>query len=534
MIIKKPYGFMIKHFKIINAILIVLMVIVERYISKVHSFISAFCSSNYVTSETELVANYMSPICYIAIAILIIGNIIILFLMNSKKKPTLTYIITTIYYILMFILYALCGYLLSMINAVTVSTVMSDLLRDLTFLGGFPAYILIIITFLNAIGFDIKRFRFTNNLDLRITEDDDEEIELKLGNNDYGSNKKRLIRTVRELKYYYLENRFALNIIIVALFVLLFGGLYLSVGAVNQRYNRNQTFSIDTFDITLKNSYLTDFDYQGNYIDDDKVYLTTTIHVKNNYNYDKVVDPSYFRLEIGNKTIYPSYDKSLNFKDLGVTYNGRALKKGEENDFVFAFELDKKDIKSTYKLKILNSLKSKKLKIISNYKILTIRPNNIINKKGIEEQQINKPFLLAENYFGQTNYKLKSIIIDKKYSYKYKTCTSSNYCYENTRTILPSNNTALVIISDEIKWDESCYYYLNKLSDIYTDFGLLYYEYTSPDGTTKTYNTRMTNVTPSSLNDIKIYEVPKLVASSKNIRLTLNIRNRIVSINDIN
>ena len=101
--------------------------------------------------------------------------------MKYKKKPKTIYIITTIGYLLMVILLAfLNGYLSSLsmevINAKTIR-----FYRDTISFTMLYQYIIIIIMIIRGLGFDIKKFNFTKDIqELNIEDIDSEEVEVNI------------------------------------------------------------------------------------------------------------------------------------------------------------------------------------------------------------------------------------------------------------------------------------------------------------------------------------------------------------------
>ena len=102
MILKKPYAFLIKHFKIIHLILLVITSYIAYRFNKILDFFSSYNKSSILVPENAA-HNYISFILFIAIIIVIIFGIIMYRLMKKKHKPSSFYLATIIYYILLFI-----------------------------------------------------------------------------------------------------------------------------------------------------------------------------------------------------------------------------------------------------------------------------------------------------------------------------------------------------------------------------------------------------------------------------------------------
>ena len=144
-------------------------------------------------------------------------------------------------------------------------------------------------------------------MDLQITDEDEEEVELKFLKND-GVAKRNIVHSLRELKYYALENKGIFTLIGIILGIVIIVALYMEFEVYNKRYNLYQAFALDSFTMTMKESYLTNVDYSGKEIEEGKYFLAIKIAI-----YNKTLDPASvskenFRIYFDDEIIYPSYD----------------------------------------------------------------------------------------------------------------------------------------------------------------------------------------------------------------------------------
>ena len=96
MILRKPYGFLIKHFKIIHLILTVAYIYLAIKVNNLLKYYNNFISGKESKlNAIKLITNYY----LIAIIASIIICLIIYALMRYKKKPKLLYFILIILYI---------------------------------------------------------------------------------------------------------------------------------------------------------------------------------------------------------------------------------------------------------------------------------------------------------------------------------------------------------------------------------------------------------------------------------------------------
>ena len=96
MVLRKPYKFLIKHFRFIHLILALLS---TYLLTKTYSLWNFF--KEYVNSSSPIVPSgtsneYFSGSMILACILVVVGSIIILVLMRMKKKPVMYYLFSII------------------------------------------------------------------------------------------------------------------------------------------------------------------------------------------------------------------------------------------------------------------------------------------------------------------------------------------------------------------------------------------------------------------------------------------------------
>lgn len=530
MIIRKPYGFLIKNFKLINLILVIPMLYIALKFGDIATFFSDFVSNDYKTIEAQIAGNYITILTFISLIFLILVNIIIYLLMRSKRKTTTYYTINIIYYILLLILTIVFYSVMSEIEIGSkLNSTLVDFVRDISRIITLPSYALIFMNISKGVGFNFKTLKFDNNLNLRVTEEDEEEIEIKLTDNNHVL-RKNVVHTIRELRYYFLENKLIISLISIFVLVIFAVGMYMHFGVYNKSYDVNQAFALDSFTLTLKDSYLTDVDYSGNEIAKDKYFLAIKLSIHNKNSEPIALDSSNFKIFFDNKSAFPSFDRSSRFIDVGKPYYGTEIMPGESNDYVIVYELDDTMLKTQYQMRIYSGMDNKNGKLIPRYKTINIKPKNIIEEIDMGRTEIGKEILFEDTFLGNTKYKLKKFEIADSYTYEYEYCHKSKDCINLRKTLVPTSGNVLLIFKDEISWDEESAYFKNKNIDFYKHFTKLTYTYSRGEST-KVYETSMKNVTPSGVKDVKIYEITNIVNRSTNVNLIFQARNKRATIN---
>ena len=88
MVLKKPYAFLIRHFKLIHLLICIPLVYLLIRTGAISNFLNAYVGANYYTSETNLAGTYINYFMYLAILLILLLVLTIFFLMKQKKKDT--------------------------------------------------------------------------------------------------------------------------------------------------------------------------------------------------------------------------------------------------------------------------------------------------------------------------------------------------------------------------------------------------------------------------------------------------------------
>ena len=179
MILRKPYAILIKNFKLIHAIIAVMMGYLTYRTSEIVSFISDYIGSSQLKVSPEKVEGLYGPILFVLIAFVILLNIVLLFVLRFKKKPIKFYIYNIIGQLYTLVMYAISYNLIKELQHGLVDIKTLKLIQDFTMGAFFLQIIALVIVAIRATGFDIKGFNFKEDLaELEIKEEDSEEFEV--------------------------------------------------------------------------------------------------------------------------------------------------------------------------------------------------------------------------------------------------------------------------------------------------------------------------------------------------------------------
>ena len=524
MILRKPYAFLIKHFKMIHLLLCVPIIYLIIRTGRIASFFSSYVRANYYTNLTNIAGTYINYFMYIAIIVIILLVLTVFFLMRQKKKDTRFYLFLLIYYIILLVLLSVSHSVLNSIEQaqVTAQTVRSY--RDIAYIVYVPQFFFAIYTVLRGIGFDIKKFNFEEDAkELEITDFDNEEFELVIGKDSY-KYKRKIRRFIREFKYYVLENKLTFGILAAFIVVVCGTLLYLNFGVYNKKFHQTQRITHNNLMITVVDSVLSNMDLGGNKITDGKYYLAIALKIKNNSDLPSTLDYENFQIEVAKRRISATLDRSSYFADLGLTYSrDTKIPANSENTYVLTYEIDESLKDEKIVLKILESLDIQIGSVTSNYKTVELDYEKAFDTQTVRTVGFNKILELSSARLGMLQLQIQTSTLGKTYEYTYQSCTNSNCQNVKNKAVADSGKT-LLVLDRMLQLDPYSNYYLARKgsSQFVSDFLKVRYEL---DGVTKT--STITDKSVSTLPNTWIFQLPSEVERASKIELLLNLRGSI-------
>lgn len=530
MILKKPYAFLIKHFRVIHLVLAALMAYLAYKSYKIVSFFGDFASSGYFSTLSNIAGSYVNLFMYLIVIVILVAAVFIFMLMNQKKKSTKYYVFTIGYYFLLFILFSVTFGIMQDLERASVSIQTARVYRDLSLILSLPQYFFVIYTFLRGCGFNLKKFNFQLDLkEMDITASDNEEIELTVGVETYKA-KRTIRRFIREFKYYILENTFIFICIISIVGVIIATGLFLNINVYNKVYKEGQSFSYQNFTLTINESYLTSKGYKGNELIDGKTFLVMDVNVVNKSSSSTELKLSDFRLKINNENIYPSKNKIDYFKDIATPYKSDKLKGGSEGNYVIAFELENEYVRDSFVLKVFDSANYNAGAIKTNYKDVKLTPQKVDNIVTVGTYQQQEKIELKDSILKNSNLTIDSYNITNIYKYNYEFCVTSD-CQQSTGIVTPnymiSANSTLLVLDYTLNLDKNSNFYKNVRSETSVFNSFCFIRYTK-NGKSEVLNTY--DLTPDNLQNKVVLQVDSKIRNADKVELLVRIRNKEYSV----
>lgn len=459
MIIRKPYAFLIKNFRKIHILLLVLSIYVLYKLIQTSGFVNEFMQYGVYDMFKNPITNYISFFLTVSILLLIIGSLALLFLLNHKKKPWKLYLIPAVqYFALLLVLGMIKGFFGNYTS--DVETTDLRLSRDLLMMFMVVQLPTIGIYAMRVFGLDIKKFKFDSDKEfLELSEEDREEVEIGL-NIDKDSFIRGFKRTIRNLKYFYLEHKGICKILIGVFSVVIVFSLYKTIFITHKSYREGDYYSVNGFTFKVNNAYITDKDYKGEVIADKSNFVIIDITIKNN-DAPRTIDLENFHIKNSKEDYITTREVFADsFKDLGkTTVSVKKLKRDETINNIIVYKVNKRLRKNKFVLYYQE--KSGYLRKIK------------LNLKDISE--VKKEIKLKNNDNIELNMSNGDVIsfdntsITKEVNYSIRTCGPAGCYFESEIKGAPEGYRILGISFASETWE------VKNMIDFLTQYGKLKY-----------------------------------------------------------
>lgn len=354
MILRRPYAFLIKHFRLIHLILFILFAYITYKANNILSFFKEYI--NYNGNIEVIPTDYISYLIFVAAILIIAISIVVYLLMRYKKKPRLFYILLVIISIISSILFIYLYNNIKVLETTVISGREIRLLRDISRFNFYILFIACIPTLIRGLGFDIKKFNFNRDLhDLKLDEKDSEEVEVNIDLSSDGV-KRTGRKLTRELKYYYIENKFFIDVILIVTTIILIMIFPFNRFVLNRNLNEKEILGTNYFNIKVSDSYISD----RNRISKDNSYVILKIEIKGKVSKYKL-DLDKLVLEGDNNKYIPSLKYYYYFSDLGTGYRNNILDTEKYSEYLLIYNIKNEDKNSELILNYINSDRKIKL-----------------------------------------------------------------------------------------------------------------------------------------------------------------------------
>ncbi len=530
MIIKKPYAFLIKHFRIIHLTLALLLLYVAYRTAAVFTFFNDYVRNGYYTLSSQT-GSFINLYMFLAVVMIIVISSFIYLLMKWKDKSRLYYVSLCLFYFVVFLGFLVYFNVLGNIFNTNWDVRVVRAYRDIISILYFPQFIFLIIASVRAIGFDVKKFDFKKDLEeLDIAEEDQEEIEVTFGENSY-KYKRKLRRIFREIKYYALENKFFFGVICGVLVLVVFFSIYMNVSLFSKQFDESEFFSVNGVIFKVENSYVSDVDLSGKVINDGFKYVIVKVNMENGNDKRINIDTEDLRLMLDDNMYFPTFTRNEYFKDLGEGwYKNDTLYAGESYQYLLIYEVPK-DIKFKEAIfRLVDNISVIDGELSAKYKDVKLDLKEYELEDESEYYSMGEGVSLEDSTLGKSEVVINSFQIGDSFTEYYEYCV--NTCYQGKKLIkadtLGVRNRTILKLNLELVLEDDLYYskYLKSNSDFINTFGSITY---MKDGVE---TEALMSVKTLDIDTDNVYiEVPSELKNTNIIRLHLTIRNKSYVIN---
>ena len=508
MIIKKPYVFLIKHFRKIHIFLLLVGILLYVRHTSLVSFLRDFMEFNAYDASLNPITKYIPGIIIFITLIMLLISIALLALLKNKGKPWKLYLLPTITYLTMLILYLLLrSYFVSYTGALDRAS--TSLYRDLSYLTLLAQLPVLILWVIRILGVNLNKFNFTLDQEyLEMTEEDKDEVEIN-----FNFDKEGVLRTGRRLKrnlgYVYTEHKRIFNTILVIIGLILLYRTYVFIFITNKSYKQNDVYNINGYSIIVKDSYYTDKDLKGDIIEKGRGFIILNINVKNNDQTRKFNVENFHIINGINKGNYTKTYET-DFEDLGRMDDDLDIKRDTSKNIMLVFKVDAKLDVDRFVLYYQEKGTDMHLRKI---KLKTKDISKIITHKEMKLGESFKSTL----YKNQEEVSIDNAEIDTEINFEKLKCNSYNECEvieESARAETDKFIMTLEFGTEELEGED--------IANICTKYGKI--EYKTSDNKTKTINVENA-LRENYLGKYAYISIPEEVQASDSIKFILTIRN---------
>ena len=225
------------------------------------------------------------------------------------------------------------------------------------------------------------------------------------------------------VKYVFLEHKFSISVISIAIVSLITYNVYNYVFVENKVYKPNEYFSIDGYKIAVNNTYITNRDYTGNLINNNMYYLILESTITNNTNSSMEFNPSNFFLYVDNDYYIPTDRFNNQFQDMGTLYTkDKVIKAHSTKKLLFVYEIEKPKDNSNFLISYQNT------NIKKNAKRVRIKVSDISKFITKGNSKFNENMEVPLNLENKWDFSFTQFVIDKNISYRYGECNAYGTC----------------------------------------------------------------------------------------------------------
>lgn len=522
MILRKPYAFLIRHFKMMHVILAGCLFYLIYKTSSMISYINVYINKTINVVGEDIVGSLFNSWIIALPILIIIFAAVLLTVMVVKDKPRLFYVFIIIAETAILLVYLYSHSTFSNMEKTIIDMRTIKMVRDLLLYSIIIQSVFSLLSVIRGVGFDIKKFNFGNDLQkIEISAEDNEEFEVALGF-DLNDKKRSGKRALRYAKYWFKEHKPAVYSVGLIFFVVVTLWLSISYVISHKTYSEGKTLIMNGFSVKVNKSYIINSDVKGKNITGNEAYLIVVdLEVVCNEKEAKSLATGTVELDIAGDIFHHTAKYSYQLVDLGEVYNNQIIGQKKQR-YLFVYEIPVKSSKSKMKVGFRDTNGN-------NTTYISLKPQKFSDKKSVKEYKLGDTLDFTGSSFGKTSLKVKSYNIRDRFTIKYHYCTNLNRCIESREHLTPDlfnsnyDKTLLMLEAELILDDDRITQQSKDLYNIIKVFGKIEYEI---DGKIKYQNVYLGAVKSRKTNNKNVYfiEIFKEIENADKISLVFTIR----------
>ena len=529
MILRKPYAFFIKYFKIINLIMAFLMAALLYQSVVIGKFLNKYIVNNAIGTNF-VISEYISFYSFLFCLAIIILIIIVTMVMFVKKKPMKLYIFNFVVAIFVFAVYIIDYKVMSEIGTTVLDIRASKAIRDITFIAVGVQAVSFIITLVRATGFDLKSFEFSKDLkELEIDVKDDEEFEVAV-EIDKNKARRKLKNKIRHYKYYYLEHKFVINAGAIILFVIILFFLLINNAMYKTYYKEGRVFNASSYQFDVKNSYLIKTDADGQNLSlGNEILVAVKLGVSKKTDLDTTLNTGLITLKVGSKSYSVTTKYNPFISDIGEPYEDELLSTSL-TDYILTFKIPERHSKKNIYLKINDNVSYVKGEVGAKNIFVKLKPIDLSENTVVDSYKLKDELTFQDNILENSVFVINEYEINNKFKLSYNFCSKKGKCVTSYEYLTPTATgnyfKTLLRLKGEFELDEDIN--INDVSNIFdflNRYATIYYEI---DGQTFSHKISSQKISPNSASSNDYYiEVNRDIVKAQKIYFVFKIRNYI-------
>ena len=474
MILRKPYAFLIKYFRIIHILMLLLMLYAMFEVYSMLGFYNEYIGTTFAAFDYESIAATFSNFFVVLTMLLIIaGASALIYLLNYKKKPLLLYAIIVGVYAVILLSFLFSAFFVASFKFNLPSAIMVRIVRDVILILFLTQIGLAVLVFIRSIGFDIKKFDFRRDVEeLGITDEDNAEFEFDI-NLDARDIIAKYKKKFRYASYFYKQHSIIINGVFVLIGIVLLFNLVTFLTSLEHIYKEGDTYSVGNVEYKILHTYRTINNSKGNRINDKYYYVIIKMTTKNLSDTNTTLNTNNIKLYYdGVHSVTPKSSLYEYFKEYGTHYYNQILRSGESRDFILAFEVPIEYYSRRLKLRTLYAAYySKDGAAQYDYRTVNLSPElDTDQTQTVTTKKLGEELSFEGSILGNTKIKITGMDIASTFYYNITSCEESS-CRRLKSDVKASskNNVSLsaYYINDKSVSPDEFMKWQSQLNDIY-------------------------------------------------------------------